>query len=128
MANEKNLRPPWKPGQSGNPSGRPKDPPGMSELRKLTRQTYKELVELMLLDKWDELAKIRANPKERPLKRLLASVLVQADRKGDIHALDKLLERVIGKVKEEVHVSGKPVVIEYGAESVELKMEESDKD
>ena len=25
MANEKNLRPPWKKGQSGNPSGRPKE-------------------------------------------------------------------------------------------------------
>jgi hypothetical protein len=77
---------PWKPGQSGNPGGRPKSAP------------ISDLLHVLLL-----------NPCENdPLKRIHAEVIAQAliDRAcgGDVKAAREIADRVEGRVPASVTV------------------------
>ncbi len=95
-----NLRPAksWKPGQSGNPSGKPKGlltkDQVMSVLGKFSALTKTELQEVL------------QNPKSTMLEIMVASVMVKAAQTGDSARLDFLWNRSIGKVKEEIEHSG----------------------
>ena len=77
----------FKPGQSGNPKGRPKDARG---LRTIVR------------DALDEKILIRTNGKDRRVTRLEALVLKQIElaSKGDLRALDKLIHLHMNLVPE----------------------------
>ncbi len=96
----------WKPGESGNPNGRPKDPPEVKEIKLLTKQYFKEIGSLIVLGNIDELERIAQDRKQPVIKVMIAAVAVKAMSKGDMVAIDMLLNRLIGKVKEEVELSG----------------------
>ena len=84
MADPKdNLRPPWKPGESGNPNGRPKERPIAAELRKLLER--------------DDGAALKA----------LAAIAIKAALKGDYRWGRELLDRIDGKVVEQHDVTSK---------------------
>lgn len=99
---------PWlfQKGQSGNPEGgRAHDP----ELRELKTLTKKELVDVgNIIVKGDvaNLKKIAADESATVLQRMLASVTARIISKGDMQALDVLLNRLVGKVKDEVKLGG----------------------
>ena len=88
---------PWKPGQSGNPSGKPK---GL-----LTRQqvetTFKRFHDKTL----EELEAVVNDKKSTILERMLCSVMIKAIEEGDINRFGFLLDRAIGKVPNVVDVS-----------------------
>ncbi len=78
----KDLKPiPWKPGQSGNPAGRPKNKPITAALKDL-------------LDKNDGEA-IKA----------LASVALKNALKGDFRYAKEILDRIDGKVMDQLDVT-----------------------
>lgn len=97
----------WAKGQSGNPNGRPKDPPGLSKLKNLSRV---ELVEVGNLVIKNDIKKLKAiahpDSGESVLKTMIAAVCVKVIQKGDMHALDILLNRLVGKVKDEIEHKG----------------------
>lgn len=115
MANPKgtpqNLKK-FQPGQSGNPlGGRLHNP----ELRAIKRLTAHEVAEIGSLIVSKNLSKLRAivkdardNPdsKHSGLKSWIAMVAIKGISKGDAHALDVLLNRLIGKVSDKVQVTG----------------------
>lgn len=78
----------FKPGQSGNPSGKPK---GL-----LTRDAIAKIVTEMMNMTEDEIRDILADAKE-PMKRKRIAELVL---KNDVHVLDFLLNRSVGKVTD----------------------------
>ena len=83
----KYLKPPWKPGQSGNPGGRPKGKSITAELRKL-------------LDKGTTAED-------------LAEILLKMGKK-DLAALREVLDRSDGKVTDTHRIEGEiPVSIVY---------------
>ncbi len=97
-----NLPPPqWDKGQSGNPGGRPKDPPGMKEMKLLTKV---ELVKVgnMIIEKTLRDMTAYAEDEDTPaLHVMVASVVGRIIRTGDMNMLNALLDRLIGKVREE---------------------------
>jgi hypothetical protein len=74
-----NLRP-WKPGQSGNPGGRPKKRPVSEELASLLGEN------------------------DGAASKALAKVLLREALKGDIAFVRELLNRIEGKVPDKVEV------------------------
>jgi triphosphoribosyl-dephospho-CoA synthetase len=78
----------FKPGQSGNPKGRPKASKG---LRTIVEETLHEKIP------------IRTNGKDRKVTRLEALVLKQMElaSKGDLRALDKIIQLYRTLVPEE---------------------------
>lgn len=87
----KNLKP-FKPGQSGNPSGKPK--------QLLTQDKVSSVMGKFADMTRDELQKVIQNPRSTMLEITVASILAQAAKSGDATRLSFLLDRSIGRVKE----------------------------
>jgi hypothetical protein len=82
MANTQNLKP-WKPGQSGNPSGRPKrDSITSALLRQLEQQ----------------------NADSETIADSIAAVLVKRALSGDVRAIREIADRTEGKPRQQIKV------------------------
>lgn len=98
-----NLRP-FQKGQSGNPAGRPKNLLRTDEVRNLIGKLWRLSRE--------ELQKIVQNPKSSMGEIMVASIVAKAAQTGDYTRVQFLLERTIGKVKDEIEVAAKPYIVE----------------
>lgn len=101
-----NLRPVKKGEPSRNPKGRQIENPEMKKIKNLTREELVEVGSLVLKGSVDELRAIAKDGKATALKCMVAAVAVRTISKGDPQALDALLNRLIGKVKEHIEVDG----------------------
>lgn len=96
----------FKKGQSGNPAGRPPDNiPKM--LKIMTAKECAEIVDIIVKGSLQDLKDVAKNPKSSALHVAISSVVIKLIQKGDMFSLDKLLDRLIGKVKDKVEISGK---------------------
>ena len=119
MANSQNLQPLWKPGQSGNPKGRPKNRVinawlpscfGKKRTRQMEELTPEEINtierrllvastnELATLAKWDDAPSYAKN---------LAMAILFDTKHGKTTTIDKLRERQYGKTVQKVELTGK---------------------
>lgn len=93
----------FKPGQSGNPRGRPPLPPEVRRVRELTREDLVELGLMVFTGDVEKLrdivkrAESRDNP-PTPMQVLLATTLIKAIQKGDVNVVNAMLDRFFGKV------------------------------
>jgi flagellar biosynthesis component FlhA len=92
-------------GQVLNPHGAGAHNPVVKAARKLTAETVARMIETIATHPSDELDTLK-NMKLSFLEDFLLQGLIQAKRKGDLETLLKVLERVIGKVKDQVEHSG----------------------
>ncbi len=96
---------PFKKGQSGNPGGKIKVPDDIKEARKLTQiELERTINSLLFLDKEALQARIK-DPKTPMIEMIAASIMAQAAVKGDHLRLDFILQRMIGKVKDQIELS-----------------------
>ncbi len=104
----------WVKGIAPNPAGRPKDPPEMRRLKNLTKQELVDVGNIIVKGNMDDLKNIKGDPEASVLKTMIAAIAARVIRQGDMHALNVLLDRLIGKVKDEVrnehHISNLPMV------------------
>lgn len=98
MGNLKNLRP-WKPGQSGNPGGRPKLPESLSAVKALGREEVSRIISKYARMTLDELDAAVLGSDTPVLELVLAKLLLELMRKGDAGRLSFLLDRALGPVK-----------------------------
>ena len=112
-----NIKPRWKKGESGNPKGRPVSTPEQLRLTRLTKTELTEIGSYIVKGDKTELKKIVDDPTTSILKSWIASIAIKGIASGDMDALNKLLERIVGKVKEEVEVSGNAVSVVVGLPS-----------
>lgn len=98
----KNLVP-VKPGQVLNPNGARGQDRQMRMLRQLSHQTVKDIVELGLTGTLAELKEIVEDDTAPALRRGFAKIIGDAVVNGNLDVIDRLLDRLIGRV---------PVVIE----------------
>ena len=82
--NIKNLIP-YKPGQSGNPSGKPKS--------LLTKDAVSKIISEFAFMTPDEIKGVAANPKSTMIEIMIASIIMQTINNGDPSRLNFLFER-----------------------------------
>lgn len=129
-----NLRP-IKKGEVRNPTGKGGGPnPELTELRRMSAHQVAEIGTLIVSKNLTKLQDIindaigtktkppNPNSKHSALKVWMARVALKGIGKGDPHALDVLLNRIVGKVKDRIEVGGLdggPVRALVGAMSAE---------
>jgi hypothetical protein len=100
---------PFPKGVSGNPGGRPPLTDEERQARRLSREQFAEVANLLLSRNREELQKILDDPKTPYFMELMIKLMFEM--KYD--ELDKMLNRLIGKVPDEVNVGvRKPYVVE----------------
>ena len=80
----------FKPGQSGNPGGKPK--------QLLTKDKVKGILGRFADMTREDLQAIVTNPKSTMLEIMVASIMVKAAKDGDFSRLNFILDRSIGRV------------------------------
>lgn len=96
----------WKKGQSGNPQGARLHDPEIKAIKKLTKSELKEVGSLILENNFTRLEELALDPSASTIQRMVASLARRVIFHGDPQAFDTLLNRLIGKVKEEVEHTG----------------------
>jgi hypothetical protein len=109
----------FKPGQSGNPQGRPKVPEDLKRARAFTKIEVSKILARHLDKSRRELNLLIQDPDTPALEAFVASLMVQGIRTGDERRLNFLFDRIIGKVKDEVEVAQvSPFIVKYKDEKV----------
>jgi hypothetical protein len=112
----------FRPGESGNPRGRPKMPKEVKAIRKLSQESVELLLNKYLSMKFKDLKELIETQESDSADMLVATVIYKGITKGDHYRLDFLLNRLIGKVtdKVEVKVPRATVIHRPNGEQVEL--------
>jgi hypothetical protein len=87
-----------------NPTG--KNNPELTAIRKLTAHELKEIGSLLIRQDANKLRKIAKDGKESGLRAMVAAIAVKAIDQGDNQRAEWLANRIIGKVKDEIEVTG----------------------
>lgn len=95
----------FKPGQSGNPTGKPKDSPELRKLKNLTKQELVDVATMVVKGNLPDLKDIARDPTAPVVRVMLAAVCIKIIQKGDMSALNILLDRLVGKVKDELYLT-----------------------
>ena len=98
MANNKNLKS-YKPGQSGNLSGRPKDPAELKAIKQMTKAEFQLLIHRLIDLRPEDLATFKGTV----LEMAMASAMQSAIKSGDFSRIQGFIERLFGKVKDEIN-------------------------
>lgn len=110
----KGQRPPnaFKPGTSGNPSGRPKLPEDIANARKQNANSVARILNAFMNMSLDDLKKLMASPATPTLELMIGRVVVESIKSGDQTRLNFILDRSIGKVVDKMEVAlPKPTLV-----------------
>lgn len=105
MSNDAFENQKFKKGQSGNPDGAKLHDRIPGEIKRLASKEVEEIGALILNGDTHQIKQIASDDSAPVLKRWIATVVVKALAKGDYKALDAILDRMVGKVKQ-VHAIG----------------------
>jgi hypothetical protein len=95
-------------GVSGNPEGRPPMSADTKKLMDLTKSSYREIaLKYLNMSKKETLA-LKENDEMSMLEWAFVKCILVIHKKGDYATLDKMMDRVIGKVKDEVDLTVNP--------------------
>lgn len=116
-------------GQSGNPGGKAKVPDDIKRARTLNQIELERVVNRYLYLTSHELRERIQDPTTPMMEMMVASIIAQAAQKGDQQRLEFILCRLIGKVKDQLEITGvKPFIVEkIGGGRVEMGVEEQEK-
>jgi hypothetical protein len=117
MANPNPKPPPvhsrFKKGQVANPEGgRAHKKPIDLKLRKLTLETYREIIELVLAGDRTELIERAKDPKTPALEAGIITSVLKAIKNGDYSVIERIAERIIGKIPDVVKVQSTGVMLD----------------
>lgn len=114
----------FKPGESGNPNGRPR-----KYVSLLKEQGYKlseindSLMALLSMD-INELKEVFENPKATVLEKAVAGAIRKSIEKGSLYNIETIITRAMGKPKETQQHSGEVTIkFNYGNGSGEISDE-----
>jgi len=108
----------FKPGQSGNPSGKPKTDPELLKARALTRTKFEALANKFISMTKEDLKAAVTNPNATMLELMVAKIVEQAISKGDQIRLTFILDRLIGKVPDKVEAQVTSEVLQMNEEEM----------
>lgn len=96
----------FKPGQSGNPQGGKLHNPELRAIKRLTSAEVAEIGSLIVKKNIAGLQAVAKDPESSALKVWMAAIAIKGIKSGDASKLDVLLNRITGKVKERIELSG----------------------
>jgi hypothetical protein len=96
----------WKPGESGNPNGRPPLPDDVREVKKLTQSELEKVLNDCLLLTKEQLEKICNDSESTMLQLLVAGIIIKGVQNGDSARFEFLLNRLLGKMKDKIELTG----------------------
>jgi hypothetical protein len=99
----------FKKGVSGNPNGRPPLNPIQRALKNLTIETYREVIETVCTGNIDNLKSMVEDPKTSALQVGIARAFLKAMQAGDYAVIERIAERIVGKIPDELKVSSSNV-------------------
>jgi hypothetical protein len=116
----------WKKGQSGNPRGKAPIPPELKAVQNLTRKELVDTANILIKSSVQDLERLSKDRTLSGLQSIIVSIALRVKRDGDMVAFDRMLDRLIGKVKDEVEFSGSvlnqpQVIIQLPANGREIK-------
>lgn len=94
----------FKPGQSGNPGGGKAYPEELHSVGKITRQHMEALLSHFLTMPIDKLKEMGKRTDIRAIDAMIVQIAIKAIVNGDTLRSNFLLDRLIGKAREEVVV------------------------
>src|SRR5689334_1629820 len=94
----------WKPGESGNPKGGPGYPQDIRDSRKVTQFELERAINALIHMPEGELAALMESPSTTMFEKMIGSIILAGAGKGDQMRLDFILNRMIGKVKDQLEV------------------------
>lgn len=101
----------FKRGVSGNPSGRPRVTPEMKRLRELTSEEITQIGKVIVFGTNEDLDTVLYASTSHVLQKWIASVAKRGIQRGDVHSLNALLDRLVGKVTEKIEHKGLALTI-----------------
>lgn len=102
----------FKPGNKANPLGSGAHNPVVKAIRQMTNADLATLGALLLEGDIDALRAIKERPGGHSVwKAMIASAAVTAFDRGDMGAMSALMDRIVGKVKEQTEVNQEVKII-----------------
>jgi hypothetical protein len=95
----------WAKGRSGNPAGRKKLPEDVKQIKAMRKSDLDIIFTRHSVRSLNDLVEFLKNGENPALEMLVARVMIEGIKKGDHQKMDALLNRMIGKVKEQVDVN-----------------------
>lgn len=99
----------FKKGKSGNPDGGRTHNPAVRALKKLTLETYREVIELVLTGNLSDLKRMAEHPSTPAIQVGVATAFMKAIKNGDYAVIERIAERIVGKIPDELKVSSSNV-------------------
>ena len=96
---------PFKPGQSGNPNGRPRKYVSLLKEQGYKLSEINDTIQAMMSMDLEELKSVWDNPKATVLEKTIANAMRKSLEKGSLYSLETLLTRVYGKPKEQMDIN-----------------------
>lgn len=96
----------FKKGQSGNPLGGKLHNPIKRALKNLTVDTYREVIELVCQNDIDALEEMSESRTITALQVGVARAFLKAMRDGDYGTIERIAERIVGKIPDKLEVTG----------------------
>lgn len=94
----------FKKGQSGNPQGGRAHNPASKALRNLTIDSYREIIELVMTGNLGELRKLSESRTVPAIQVGVARAFLKALNRGDYDIIERIAQRIIGKIPEVIKV------------------------
>lgn len=95
----------FKAGNKANPQGAKAHNKAILAARRLTLDTYREVIELVLQGNVDDL-KAMATDKDTPALQVgIAVAFLKAIKNGDYNVIERIAERIVGKIPDQLNVT-----------------------
>jgi len=102
----------FKPGQSGNPKGRPKLPEDVLESRKQNTVSVARILNKFMNMNIEELKLLMNDKKTQNLELMIGRIIIEAIKTGDYTRLNFILDRSIGKIVDKMEIKvPKPTMV-----------------
>lgn len=111
----------FKKGQSGNPEGGRLHNPITKALKNLTVESYREVIEKVCTGNIAELQRMIEDPSTSALQVGVARAFVKAMQAGDYQTIERIAERIVGKIPDELNVISKNMNANINSKPVDRK-------
>lgn len=96
----------FKPGETGNPNGRPQVPQDVKQMRELNKVELTRILNKFVYLTKDELSECLKDPMTPAVEMMVGTIIHKAITTGDHSRLTFILDRLVGPNKQSVEVTG----------------------